>query len=92
MPTYDFVCNNCDHEFEIFLARIITEEDKVCPECGSSDVRQRITSFRMAIGCGSTGKGNIGPRMDGKPSLAAKYMKYRDPKYQRDIKRRKQGA
>jgi len=41
MPTYDYVCDACDHEFELFQS--ITEPVKrKCPECGKSKLRRLI--------------------------------------------------
>jgi putative FmdB family regulatory protein len=42
---YDFVCNQCDHDFEVFSTGFIKDEQKKCPECGSADVQQKFTSF-----------------------------------------------
>ncbi|HEY4308246.1 MAG TPA: FmdB family zinc ribbon protein [Pirellulales bacterium] len=39
MPTYDYVCDNCNHAFELFQP--ITESPKKkCPECGKSKLRR----------------------------------------------------
>ena len=41
MPTYDYVCDACDHEFELFQS--ITEPAKrKCPECGKNKLRRLI--------------------------------------------------
>ena len=41
MPTYDYVCDACDHEFELFQS--ITEPVKrKCPECGKNKLRRLI--------------------------------------------------
>ena len=42
-----------------------------------------IDPFNMFIGSGATGRGNTGPRMDGKNTETQKYTKYRDPKYRK---------
>ena len=39
MPSYDLRCEACGHRFEKFLTRLLRDSDKVCPECGSADVR-----------------------------------------------------
>ncbi|MFH1198439.1 MAG: FmdB family zinc ribbon protein [bacterium] len=44
MPTYDYKCLNCDHEFELFQ-RITEDPIKECPKC--SGVVKRL------IGAGS---------------------------------------
>jgi putative FmdB family regulatory protein len=39
MPTYDYVCDACDHKFELFQS--ITEPvKKKCPECKKSKLRR----------------------------------------------------
>ncbi len=41
MPTYDYVCDACEHEFELFQS--ITEASKrKCPECKRMKLRRRI--------------------------------------------------
>jgi putative FmdB family regulatory protein len=49
MPTYDFICNNCNQRFDIFLT--FSEYDKktvTCTHCGSKNVRRRMTKVRIA--------------------------------------------
>jgi putative FmdB family regulatory protein len=39
MPTYDYICDACEHEFELFQS--ITENAKrKCPECGRLKLRR----------------------------------------------------
>lgn len=41
MPTYDYVCDACGHEFELFQS--ITENPKrKCPACGRQKLRRLI--------------------------------------------------
>jgi len=49
MPTYDFICNNCNQRFDIFLT--FSEYGKktvTCAHCGSKNVRRRMTKVRIA--------------------------------------------
>ena len=47
MPTYDYVCDACEHEFELFQS--ITESAKrKCPECGRLKLR-RLFGTGVAI-------------------------------------------
>jgi putative FmdB family regulatory protein len=39
MPTYDYVCDACDHKFELFQG-IKDAVKKKCPECGKSKLRR----------------------------------------------------
>jgi putative FmdB family regulatory protein len=41
MPTYDYVCDACDHEFEAFES-IKAEPQTVCPTCRESRLRRKI--------------------------------------------------
>ena len=42
MPTYDLSCTACGNSFEKFMTRLIRDDDKVCPECGSTEVSQGV--------------------------------------------------
>ena len=41
MPTYDYVCDACDHQFELFQS-ITAETKKRCPKCGRLKLRRLI--------------------------------------------------
>ncbi len=41
MPTYDYVCVDCDHEFELFQAMSDPVKRK-CPQCGQLSLKRRI--------------------------------------------------
>ncbi|GIW76834.1 MAG: hypothetical protein KatS3mg104_1897 [Phycisphaerae bacterium] len=41
MPTYEYVCESCEHEFEQFQS-ITAEPIKSCPECRKKTVRRKI--------------------------------------------------
>lgn len=57
MPTYELRCQSCEHEFDRFLMRLLKESDRVCPECGSTNVTQGIgggffaASARAGVSC-----------------------------------------
>jgi putative FmdB family regulatory protein len=54
MALYDFECRDCGKSFELFVRGFIKDDDKRCPECGSTAVRQKFTSFlRTASATGS---------------------------------------
>ena len=49
MPTYDFVCNNCQKRFDVFLTFSEYGKKKVvCAHCASENVRRRMTKVRIA--------------------------------------------
>ena len=41
MPTYDYVCDACDHQFELFQS-ITADPLRKCPECGRLKLRRLI--------------------------------------------------
>ncbi len=49
MPTYDFICNDCQQKFDIFLTYSEYGKKAVhCTHCQSGDVRRRMTKVRIA--------------------------------------------
>jgi putative FmdB family regulatory protein len=49
MPTYDYICNNCNQRFDAFLTFAEYGKKKVkCAHCGSKNVRRRMTKVRIA--------------------------------------------
>lgn len=51
MPTYEYVCENCGHEFEQ-LQSITAKPIRKCPKCGKASVKRLI-----GIGAGVIFKG-----------------------------------
>ena len=43
MPTYEYVCEACGHEFERFQ-KISADPVRKCPECSRRKVRRRISA------------------------------------------------
>ena len=52
MPTYEYVCDACDHEFELFQSMSASVKRK-CPECGKLKLKRLI-----GIGSGVIFKGS----------------------------------
>lgn len=49
MPTYDFICQNCNQRFDVFLTYSEYGKKTVtCIHCGSDKVRRRLTKVRIA--------------------------------------------
>jgi putative FmdB family regulatory protein len=49
MPLYDYVCQNCQKRFDIFLTYAEYGKRPVtCPHCQSEDVRRRLSRVRVA--------------------------------------------
>jgi len=52
MPTYEYVCKSCDHEFELFQSMTASVKRK-CPECGQLKLNRLIGSGAAVIFKGS---------------------------------------
>jgi putative FmdB family regulatory protein len=52
MPTYDYRCNACDHEFELFQS-MSEGVKKKCPECGKLKLERLIGTGSALIFKGS---------------------------------------
>ena len=49
MPTYDYICNNCNQRFDVFLTFAEYGNKPVtCTHCQSKNVRRRMTKVRVA--------------------------------------------
>ena len=64
MPTYELTCRDCGTRFERFLQRLLRDEDRVCPVCGSAEVETGIgggfVAHRPAASEGCRPVGGIG--------------------------------
>jgi putative FmdB family regulatory protein len=52
MPTYDYVCDSCEHQFENFQS-MSSPVLKKCPACGKSKLRRLIGAGAAIIFKGS---------------------------------------
>lgn len=49
MPTYELTCQDCGERFDRFVMRLLRDEDRVCPSCGSTRVRSGIGGGFLGI-------------------------------------------
>jgi putative FmdB family regulatory protein len=54
MPLFEFVCTTCEQDFEELVRNASATDDVVCPSCGGSEVKKKISKFASRIS-GSTG-------------------------------------
>ena len=52
MPTYDYHCDACEHEFELFQA-ISEPKKRKCPECGKLKLRRLFGTGAAVVFKGS---------------------------------------
>jgi putative FmdB family regulatory protein len=54
MPTYDLTCACCGHHYERFVPRMIRDDDRVCPECGSPEMKIGVGGGVLGFGAKSS--------------------------------------
>jgi putative FmdB family regulatory protein len=52
MPTYDYICDDCGHEFEAFES-IKADPQKDCPKCSQPKLRRKIGAGAAVLFKGS---------------------------------------
>lgn len=52
MPTYDYVCDACEHKFELFQS-IKDKNKRKCPKCGKSKLRRLFGTGAAVVFKGS---------------------------------------
>jgi putative FmdB family regulatory protein len=45
MPIFEYVCQECDHEFE---AIVLGQQKAACPKCESKKLKQQISKFAVS--------------------------------------------
>jgi len=67
MPVYEYICEKCEHEFEVLSRSMSDRALPDCPACGAARVKRRMSVFaarqdtatKSAIG-GGPGCGRCG--------------------------------
>lgn len=89
MPTYEYVCDACEHEFEEFQS-MSAKHLKKCPECGKNKLRRLIGTGAGIIFKGSgfyeTDYRSDGYNKDKKADSEKKSEKKDDPKKKSEAK------
>jgi putative FmdB family regulatory protein len=55
MPIYEYHCDECDENFELFVRTAGQRNEPECPKCGSTRVRKAISLFGVGGSSSSTG-------------------------------------
>lgn len=45
MPIYEYCCEECGKDFEVFVRSTAKQGTPSCPECGSTETRKALSSF-----------------------------------------------
>jgi len=53
MPIYEFVCEDCGHDFEELVRSLMDPAVPMCPKCGRPRARRKLSVFAPRMGSGS---------------------------------------
>jgi len=45
MPIYEYICQNCEHEFEALRSMSQADLAMTCAKCGSENLKRKISVF-----------------------------------------------
>jgi putative FmdB family regulatory protein len=54
MPIYEFVCTECSKSFEDLVFSLSRIDEVVCPACGSSQVKKKMSTFASKPAAGGS--------------------------------------
>jgi len=89
MPTYDYVCDACDHEFELFQ-QMSDPVKRKCPECGKLKLR-RLFGTGAAVVFKGSGFYETDYRSDSYKKSAEKDKKASEPKSESKSEKKSDG-
>ena len=58
MPIFEYICKECDHEFE---ALVFGKDRAECPKCHSKKLEPQLSVFATAAKGSSSGSASAGP-------------------------------
>ncbi len=63
MPIFEFVCTECEKNFEDLVLSLSRIDEVVCPSCGGNKVKKKMSTFasKPAEGIGSFSLGSTSP-------------------------------
>jgi putative FmdB family regulatory protein len=54
MPIYEYICNKCKSIFSLIQKVGTSEKDTTCPQCGSEEVKKKLSLFSSRTSKGSS--------------------------------------
>lgn len=61
MPIYEYICLDCGREFEKLIRKSSDNSEIECPECHSSSLEEKVSSFASVSPNGGSGAPNCAP-------------------------------
>ena len=48
MPVFEYKCNDCGSKFDMFHKSSLSQEEVICPKCGSVKTKKLFSAFATA--------------------------------------------
>ena len=61
MPIYEYRCEECDEDFEVFVRSPSQKANLICPKCESHKVDKVVSLFGVGGATSSTAGASCGP-------------------------------
>jgi len=62
MPVYEYRCEACGQDFDLFVRSAKQRNEPQCPHCGSTKVKKAVSLFGVgSAGTGSSTSSSCGP-------------------------------
>ena len=55
MPIFEFDCQDCGQSFEELVRSVFAIPEVTCPECGSSEIKKKVSAFSSRLAGGGAG-------------------------------------
>lgn len=49
MPIYEYVCHDCEQNFDLLIMRRDEADSQICPHCGSKQVQRKLSAFSSPV-------------------------------------------
>lgn len=67
MPIFEFKCNQCEKTFDLLFLAGNSNNNAVCPDCGSTDLKKLISAPFLPSSVGKPANDDIGRCCNGVP-------------------------
>jgi putative FmdB family regulatory protein len=55
MPIYEYVCKECNEDFDLLVFKSAEADNQACPHCGSTNLVRKMSAFARPGGGSSCG-------------------------------------
>lgn len=53
MPIYEYICEDCKHQFEALVRNSSSQPEDGCPKCHSARLQRKLSTFSASVPAGN---------------------------------------